>query len=113
MRRNFKTTMTGLMLAMACLFSNIVLAQNKEISGQVTSSENGQPLAGVTVTVKGTNTSVATNSQGSYRITVGPNAVALVFTSTGFAPLESGIGGRSTIDVVLTVQVKEQEEVVV
>lgn len=107
-----KAALTGLLLmALAPLYS--LLAQNRQITGTVTSSENKQPLSGVTVSVKGTRVATTTDGQGNYRISVDNNAVVLVFTSAAFLPVESPINGRSSISVEMTPEVRAMEDVVV
>lgn len=107
-----KAALTGLLLmALAPLYS--LLAQNRQITGTVTSSENKQPLSGVTVSVKGTRVATTTDGQGNYRISVDNNAAVLVFTSAAFLPVESPINGRSSISVEMTPEVRAMEDVVV
>ena len=90
-----------------------VMAQGKVITGTVTSSENKQAVAGVTVTVKGTNTATTTDAQGNYRLTVDSKATTLVFTGATFISYEAAINGRTDIDAELTAQVIALEDVVV
>jgi TonB-linked SusC/RagA family outer membrane protein len=90
-----------------------IYGQERQIAGKVISSENKQPLAGVTVMVKGTKKAVVTDAQGNYRITVGSDAAVLLFTSTGFAPYEAPVAGKTSVDVEMSIQAKTQEEVVV
>jgi TonB-linked SusC/RagA family outer membrane protein len=97
----------------SCIISSILFAQNRQITGKVTSSDNKQPLSGVTVTVKGTTKAVVTDNQGNYRIVIDDNTAALVFTSIGFSSFEAPIAGRTTIDIAMTADAKVQEEVVV
>ncbi len=88
------------------------IEQQRTISGKVT-DEKGEPLDGVTVTVKGTSTAVTTNATGDYRVSVPGNARALVFTILGFEAAERSVGNQSTIDVALKASVSDLEEVVV
>lgn len=92
---------------------NSVFAQSRQITGVVTSSENKQPVPGVTVTVKGTKTAVTTNAEGRYRITVDGGATTLVFTSASFTSFEAAIGSDNTINAELTPDVKAIDDVVV
>jgi TonB-linked SusC/RagA family outer membrane protein len=113
MTRIFKKMGTGMLLLLACLSFNQLFAQNRQITGTVTSSENKQPLAGATVTVKGTKISVVTNDQGQFTIAVSNKATALVITNTGFIPYEAAISGKSSVDVQLLAEVKALDDVVV
>jgi TonB-linked SusC/RagA family outer membrane protein len=92
---------------------NQVFAQGREITGTVTALDTKQPVAGVTVTVKGTKKAVATDANGHFKISVENNSTALVFTSSGYAPTEVSIAGKTTADVEMLPEVKQLEDVVV
>ena len=89
-------------------------AQTRQISGRVISDSTHQPMGGVTVAVKGTKTSTATQSDGRYSIKVPEkgNAV-LMFSSIGYAPEEVSVGNRSSIDVGLITTSSTLSDVVV
>lgn len=75
--------------------------------------ENGVPLAGVSVMIKGSSVGTITNTDGSFTIAV-PNANSvLIFTSVGFADLEQVVGSRNEINVVLLEKKTDLEQVVV
>ncbi len=82
------------------------------ITGQVTSAEDGLPLIGVTVLVKGTTTGTVTDVDGTYNIEANADDV-LVFSYTGMKNQEVPILGQSIINVVLNVDAEVLEEVVV
>ncbi len=82
-----------------------------QLSGRVL-SEDQQPLPGVTVKVKGSNTGAVTDVNGLFTLKAASNAV-LQFTFLGFAPLEEPVNNRSTINVVLLTDKKALNEVVV
>ncbi len=94
------------------LFTMALTAQ-AVVRGVVTSSEDGEPLIGVTVFVKGTTTGTATDLDGSYEIQVDPATGVLVFSYTGFRSQEVSIGGRTTLDVQLEVASEVLSEVIV
>ena len=113
MIRMLKTMgLCGLLLIAFTPF-NSVFAQSRQINGVVTSSENKQPVPGVTVTVKGTKTAVTTNAEGRYRITVDGSATTLVFTSASFTAFEAAIGTDNVINAEMTPDVKAIDDVVV
>ncbi|GAB3888846.1 TonB-dependent receptor [Spirosoma agri] len=89
-----------------------MLAQDVTVSGRVTSSDDGSPLPGVTVQVKGSQRGTTTDSQGSYRLNA-PSNGTLVFSFIGYTTRESAIGNRTTLDVALAGDSKELNEVVV
>ncbi|MCX8021012.1 MAG: carboxypeptidase-like regulatory domain-containing protein, partial [Chitinophagaceae bacterium] len=89
------------------------IGQNKQISGQVSSSENKQALSGVTVTEKGTRNSVITDAEGRFRITLQGKTNVLVFSSSSFVTQEVPVGNSTTLNVEMVPEIKEIEDVVV
>jgi TonB-linked SusC/RagA family outer membrane protein len=81
------------------------------INGKVTDSK-GNALAGVSITVKGTNTGTSTNSKGNYTISVSQSST-LVFTNVGFIAQEININGQTTVNVTLLEVPTALNEVVV
>ena len=81
------------------------------VSGRIT-DENGSPVPGVSIKVKGTNKGTTTNSDGNYSLTVPDNAV-LVISSVGYELIEETVSGRTEINLVLKTQAQAIEEVVV
>jgi TonB-linked SusC/RagA family outer membrane protein len=102
-----------LMLITAFGFANPLFAQTKQITGTVTSSENSQPAASVTVSAKGTKVATTTDAQGHYKINVDNKTAVLVFSSASFVSTEISISGQSTIDVVLQPDTKSLTDIVV
>jgi len=102
------------MLLVFCWFVLSANAQQKIISGTVTSSVPGEgAMIGVSVSVKGTTTGINTDVNGKYTLAVPANATTLVFSYIGMKKMEVEIGGRSVIDVALEPDVLGLDEVVV
>jgi TonB-linked SusC/RagA family outer membrane protein len=91
----------------------LVIGQAVQITGTVTSSEEGLALPGVNVTVKGTTIGAISGSDGKYVISVPANAQVLTFSFIGFRTIEIPIEGKTRIDVVLEQDVFNVDEVVV
>ncbi|MDO5978373.1 SusC/RagA family TonB-linked outer membrane protein [Flavivirga spongiicola] len=87
-------------------------AQQKQVSGKVI-DEEGLPLPGVVVLIKGTTNGTATNFDGTYSITVPTLDNVLVFSFLGFETQEITVGNQSTINLVLEEELAELAEVVV
>ncbi|MFN8289906.1 MAG: TonB-dependent receptor [Chitinophagaceae bacterium] len=104
---------TCLLILMLCSPLNQLLAQNRTVTGTVTSADNSQPLAGITVIVKGTKTATTTDSKGDFRITVAGDAAVLVFTSASHLALEVPVGNNSTVNATLQPDAKAMTDVVV
>ncbi|MDD4672674.1 MAG: TonB-dependent receptor [Bacteroidales bacterium] len=92
---------------------NFLQAQTVQITGTVTSAEDGMSVPGASVLVKGTSIGVATDIDGKYSISVPQTATTLVFSFIGMIPQEVEIAGRTVIDVVLQMDATELEEVIV
>ncbi len=98
---------------LSMMLSISVYAQDKTVSGKVTSKEDGTPLPGVTVMVKGTTVGTQTDVEGMYKLSVGKDAKFLVFSFIGMNTQEIEIGTQSTIDLPMTTDVRQISEVVV
>jgi TonB-linked SusC/RagA family outer membrane protein len=81
------------------------------VRGLVTNSE-GEPLAGVSITVKGTGIGTSSDSKGNYSIDA-PEDGTLVFSFVGFNTTEIVVGNRRTINVTLETTSLRLEDVVV
>lgn len=91
---------------------SLLLAQ-KNVSGKVTDKKDGAPIAGVSVTVKGTDLVVQTNAQGEFTLTGIAGNSTLVFTNVSYKTLETKVGTGNTINVMLEEDSKQLSEVVV
>jgi TonB-linked SusC/RagA family outer membrane protein len=83
-----------------------------DITGKVTDDKN-QPLPGVTVKIKGTQTAVVTQSDGIYNIKIANKNSVLVFSSVGFISQEVSVLNNTIINIVLKEQNTGLNEVVV
>ncbi|MDY0196631.1 MAG: SusC/RagA family TonB-linked outer membrane protein [Tenuifilaceae bacterium] len=88
-------------------------AQTVQITGTVTSTEDGTPLPGVTIQVKGTTIGVSSDLDGRYSIGAPQSATALVFRSVGFKTQEIVIGGKTVINAALESEMLSLDEIVV
>ena len=94
------------------LLSISVFSQTTTVEGTVTSDE-GMPLPGVNILVKGTSTGTQTDFDGKYDIDVDKENAILVFSYVGFTSQEITINGKSTINVTLQGSEQSLDEVVV
>ena len=102
------------MLLLACLFIGIslVTAQNQKVTGVVTSEEDGQPIVGASILVKGTQIGTITNIDGDFTLLNVPgSAKTLIVSYIGMQTQEVAI--KPTIKVVLKSDNKMLDEVVV
>jgi len=91
----------------------MVQAQTVRITGTITSSEDGMPLPGVSILVKGTTIGSATDANGKYELNVPTNAQTLTISFIGYVAQELPISGRAVIDVVLQPETQQIDEVMV
>ncbi len=83
-----------------------------EITGKVL-DERGQPFPGVSVKLKGTRVTVATDNSGQFKITVPDQNAVLVFSYIGYKPIEELVKQRTTVNVKMTVSESDLNDVVV
>jgi TonB-linked SusC/RagA family outer membrane protein len=102
-----------LLLCFSLAFVFTVWAQERTVSGRVTSTEDGSALPGVNVVVKGTASGTVTDADGRYTLSVPASGGALVFSFIGLQTQEVPIGERSVVDVSLALDVTQLSEVVV
>ncbi|WP_353546780.1 SusC/RagA family TonB-linked outer membrane protein [Rhinopithecimicrobium faecis] len=86
-------------------------AQERSVTGKVTSTETGKGLADVTVLVQGSRTAVKTDSDGNFTIKTDKNN--LIFRSVGFDEKVISLGQSNQVSVNLETTNSELEEVVV
>ena len=91
----------------------IPFLQETRVSGRVTSEEDGAGLPGVSVVLKGTQQGTITDSEGNYSIAVPDNNAVLVFSFIGYTAQEIPVNGRSVVDLVLSQNMAQLDEVVV
>lgn len=93
------------------LFLLVSIASYSQIKGTVL-NESSEPLPGVSVSLKGSQTGTATDKDGRYDLDVNTSGT-LVFSFIGYKTQEISINGRSIINVTLVEDEKILEEVVV
>ena len=97
---------------MALFQITAMVAQEKTVTGAVTSSGDGMTLPGVNVIIKGTNQGTVTDMDGKYSINVSETAT-LLFSSVGFASKEVVVGNQTQINISLQEDLESLDEVVV
>jgi len=93
--------------------ANVTGVTQRITSGRITSSEDNTPMPGVNVVVKGTTNGTVTDADGSYQISATSANDVIIFSFVGYTSKEVPIGDLTTLDVVLTPDVKQLNEVVV
>ena len=85
----------------------------RTVTGTVTGEEDGTPVPGVNVLVKGSTVGTVTDIDGQYQISVPETGGILVFSFIGLATEEVEIGSQSVINMVMTADIRQLTEIVV
>ena len=102
-----------LMLLLTCLFLGIslVTAQNQKVTGVVLSAEDGQPVIGASVAVKGTTIGTVTDADGNFKLSIPNSAKMLKVSYIGMIAQDVEI--RQNMKIILKPNAQVTEEVVV
>ena len=87
-------------------------AQQRQVSGTI-KDEQGTPLPGVNVVVKGTATGTSSDATGNYTANINPGEDLLVFSFIGYVTQEINVGNATTVDVTMAPDVQTLSEVIV
>ncbi|HVI48099.1 MAG TPA: TonB-dependent receptor [Chitinophaga sp.] len=110
MKKQFYQGLALLCGILLLLGANNVLAQTK-VSGKVTDKASGNPLPGVSVSIKGTNRGTATDPNGNFSLQA-KSGETLLFSFVGYDPQEA-VAGTGPLNISLAEKVGSLEEVVV
>lgn len=101
------------LIAFMCFLTSNVFSQGINVTGTVTDADDGLALPGVTVVIKGTKKGTETDFDGKFSIkSDGPNDI-LVFSSLGYKSKEIKLTGQKTLNVTLTRDLEQLDEIVV
>ncbi len=90
-----------------------LLAQQRTITGRITSQEDGSALPGVNVVIRGSTNGTVTDSDGNYSLSIPGPGTVLTFSFIGLKTQEIEAGDRSQIDVRMEQDATQLTEVVV
>jgi iron complex outermembrane receptor protein len=108
-----KTLLSALFFAVFVFILQSSYAQDKTITGKVTDSKDGSPVAGASVVAKGTPGGTSTNKEGNFSLSVPSTVTALIITSVGYDPYEVSIEGQTSVTISLQPKTGGLSEVVV
>ena len=106
-----KTKFSGMLTLLLALIVQMTFAQGKAVSGNI-SDDSGMPVAGVNIIVQGTTNGTQSDFDGNYSIMTEEGAV-LTFTYLGYSTVNQTVGSSSTVNVMMSENVAELDEVVV
>ena len=101
------------LLLLCVLFTQVLSAQNKTITGKITDSKDGSPVVGASVQARGSQKGTSTGADGAFTLSVAPAVTSIIVTSVGFDRQEIDITGKSEISVSLVASNSALNEVVV
>jgi TonB-linked SusC/RagA family outer membrane protein len=107
-----KKLLISFVFLFVCSLVSQSFAQDRTVSGKVTSLEDGTELPGVSVSIKGTTRGTTTATNGTYKISIPANAT-LIFSFVGFSSQNVSVGSQTVVNVKLTSNIEELSEVVV
>jgi TonB-dependent starch-binding outer membrane protein SusC len=107
-----KITMLCMSMLLSTFFLNQAFGQNLAVSGKVTNSETGEPLAGASVTAVGTKNITSTDANGNFSISVAKGS-RIAITYVGMATNSIKINNAGTVSIAMESSGKNMDEVVV
>ncbi len=103
----------GMMVVLCFIFSSIAFSQNTfKVTGKVT-DDGGNPVAGASVLVKGTNIGTTTIADGSFQLNAPSGKSVLIISSVGFTDREVDVNNQGTVNVSLVSGASNLQDVVV
>lgn len=110
MKKNYSMRV---MLLLLLFVTSIAWAQERIVKGKVTSTEDGSPVPGVNVVIKGTTNGTTTDADGVYSLSVPADGGILVFSFIGLKTEEIAVNARTVVDIGLGLDVTQLSEIVV
>ncbi len=108
-----KRLLKRLSVLLLCVsLTQLAFSQTKVITGTII-DERGAPIAGATVSVKGTKGGTTTDASGKFSLTVPTSAKSVVVSSVGYNPQEVDISDKATVSIALVTASQSLNDVVV
>ncbi|MBD2751452.1 SusC/RagA family TonB-linked outer membrane protein [Spirosoma validum] len=99
--------------ALLAILPGWLIAQGLRISGRVISAQDGQPIPGVNIVVRGTTNGVSTDANGNYSIAIPDGNAVLILTSIGLVTQNVTVGNRTVVNIQMQESINELTQVVV
>lgn len=102
MRRDSNSILKRLSLAGVLMFFGMAMGIAQiTVSGTITDADNGEPLIGANILIKGSSVGTVTDIDGNYSLDVSESDI-LVVSYTGYSSQEVPVAGQSTINISLS-----------
>ena len=108
-----KRVFTSLFFLCILLTGLSAFAQVKTVTGKITSTDDGGPLPGASIKIKGSNTGTSTDANGNFTIQVPSSSAVLMISLVGYKLQEVTVGDKSTINLGLASDSQQLQEVTV
>lgn len=102
-----------MVLFFGAILTNSAFAQERRVTGKVTSADDQNVLPGVSVVAKGSSRGTQTDADGNYSLVLPANTTTLVFSFVGVTTQEVAVGNRSVVNVALSNDSRSLNEVIV
>lgn len=100
-------------VVVATAFASATVQQQITVTGKVISADDGNPLPGVSIVIKGTSQGTTSDANGEYVLQVPDGNAVLIFSFIGYVGQEVAVDSRSTININMVADITELGEVVV
>ncbi|MBD0851174.1 SusC/RagA family TonB-linked outer membrane protein [Maribacter arenosus] len=100
------------LLFLLLTFVPIGLLAQGQITGTVTAAEDGMPLPGASVVIKGTTTGTTSDFDGNYTLDNVASDATLIFSYIGFLKAEVAVNGQSVVNLAMQEDAQQLEEIV-
>ncbi|MDR3341004.1 MAG: carboxypeptidase-like regulatory domain-containing protein, partial [Candidatus Symbiothrix sp.] len=100
-----------ILVILSFLLVSALQAQTRKITGVVSYAEDGTPVIGASVSLKGTSIGMPTDLDGSFSLEVPTTAKTLTVSYIGMKTQEVAIGEKSVITIALEQALNEMDEV--
>src|SRR5216684_2096751 len=102
-----------LLILIIVLWAGGAMAQERSITGKVTSKDDGQPVPGANVVVQGTGRGTSTDAEGNFKLTLESSDNTIAISFIGFKTYVLTVGAQTMFNVVLESEATSLQEVVV
>jgi TonB-linked SusC/RagA family outer membrane protein len=103
----------NLLLGLVLMFTFGATWAQRTVTGTVTGADDGTPIPGVNVLLKGSSVGTVTDIEGNYQIAVPDDGSVLVFSFIGLVTEEVLVGNQSTINMIMSADLQQLEEIIV
>ncbi len=113
MKYRFNIFLTVLSLLLLIGIHSNLKAQQRNVTGQITLGQSGEPIPGVNITIQGTTTGTISDITGQYSIDVAGPGSSIVFSFIGYQTQIIQVGNSNILNVILVEEAITMDELIV